>query len=147
MPILNWSRPMADCSRRLTRVSRRKPEPRETQLVAAILEVLTRAGFWCWRVNSGARIVPANPAKGIAKRMIRLAPKGTPDIAGILRPTGRAFHVEVKRPGGKLSDSQREWHAKCMAHGGLVTTETSISGALKTVRAWQKEENIRSVTT
>lgn len=75
-------------------------EPAEADIQRACLEVLRLRGVWAWRTNSGA--------VKVGKRLIRLAPPGTPDILALL-PGGRLLGVEVKRPGGKLRPTQEAW--------------------------------------
>jgi VRR-NUC domain len=52
-----------------------------------------------WRTNSGR--LP-DPKTG---RWVQFNFEGCPDLCGFLKG-GRAFYIEVKRPGGKLSPAQ-----------------------------------------
>ena len=54
---------------------------------------------------------------------------GSPDLVGILR-VGRAFCVEVKRPGKTRSSKQRAWWRAYLAWGGLGGVATSVDEAI-----------------
>lgn len=54
------------------------------------------------------------------KYKINLAPKGFPDISGMLKG-GRSFYVEVKRSEKQKPDkNQLGWHERIQKDGGLV---------------------------
>lgn len=54
---------------------------------------------------------------------------GSPDLVGMLRG-GRAFAVEVKRPGQKLRAEQQAWFKSFYTWGGLGGVATSVDEAL-----------------
>lgn len=70
-------------------------------VTSPLVTALNKLGCHALRINSG----------GYRGRM-KGAPAGTPDILGSYR--GKAFAVETKAKGGKLSESQRAWY---LAHG------------------------------
>jgi hypothetical protein len=108
-------------------------QPREGKIVAAILAWLTAARVWAWRANSGTIVL----GKGAGKRVVRGSPAGTPDILLVLRD-GRLCGLEVKRPvNGRLSESQRDWHAKAGAHAVRVAVVRSVREAMQTVEQWR----------
>jgi hypothetical protein len=101
---------------------RRNLRATEAALQRAILEYLNYNNVMAWRVNSGlARTI--NKGK---KSIIRLAPAGTPDIVGVMYPTGRALFVEVKRPGKKPTDTQLEQMQDLSGFGALCVVATSV---------------------
>lgn len=107
----------------------------ETELVKSILSALPALQVWCWRVNAGVTVL----GHGKARRVIRGAPAGTPDILGVL-PGGRLFGLEVKTERGRLEDSQRKWHAVAEAFGVRVSVVRSVSQAMAVVTSWRLEE-------
>lgn len=109
---------------------KRAPLPLESSIQSSILEALTASGYWAWRVNSGATVV----GEGTGQRMFRGAPPGTPDIR-IEAPV--AGYLEVKRPGEKLSKTQRAWHERAAKHGVRVAIVHSASEALHTMGCWR----------
>jgi hypothetical protein len=75
--------------------------PLEREVLADIMQALRndpRVGF-VWRQTSGTF--------RDGERWIQAGPKGMPDVIGFLRG-GRAFFIEVKRPGERPDDRQRE---------------------------------------
>lgn len=86
----------------------------ESQLQAQIiLEVCNRFGdaITIWRSNTGAF--------HDGKRLIRFGVVGQADVSGIMKPLGCRIEIEVKRPGGKQSQAQKNFQRMMLAHGGL----------------------------
>jgi hypothetical protein len=108
----------------------------ESRIQKSIIEVLQCSGYWCWRNNSGNMVV----GEGESRRFIRMAPKGSPDIIGILPGYGRFFGLEVKVPGKKQSTGQCEWEARARNFGARYAVVTSASEALSTLANWKREE-------
>lgn len=54
---------------------------------------------------------------------------GSPDIVGILGPTGRWFCLETKTPKGRLSEKQKEWHRMARSMGAFVAVARSVDEA------------------
>lgn len=128
----------------------------ESTLVTAILKALTLKGYWAFRVNSGAVLLPTKAKSG--HRIIKGAPAGTPDIFVVLptdshwvtterRATMTIRHqhpsllgvlhgIEVKSATGKLRASQVAWQAKAARHGVRYGVARSVSEALELVRVW-----------
>lgn len=75
---------------------------------------------------------------GVSARTMQLAPPGAPDLCGVLRapcaacgaPTGRALHVEVKTPVGRLSPAQHNFHRIYRDLGAVVLVARSPEDAL-----------------
>lgn len=91
------------------------PQVRETAIVVACLwrlRTLPRSDFW--RVNSVAR-----PRADGSGGMVRAGPKGAADISGVIGPEGWRCEIEVKRPGGSLTEWQIAWRDTMRAHGAI----------------------------
>lgn len=114
-----------------------KLRPRETPIVRAVLAALQLRGAWCWRANSGALILPETA--GAARRVIRGAPAGTPDILGAL-PGGILFGIEVKAPGGKVRPAQAAWIERARASGARAAVVFSAAEALRVYDGWVRHE-------
>jgi hypothetical protein len=71
----------------------------ENDVESACLDVLRLRGYWPTRMHAGL----FKSADG--KRWIRGVEKGTPDWLAMRKPS---FFVEVKRPGGVLSEIQKQ---------------------------------------
>lgn len=100
-----------------------------SDIVTPALKALKRLNVIAWRMNSGGR-----------RGRVTLAPAGTPDILGVLAPSGRLFGLEAKLPGGKPTPVQAEWHARAQGSGVLVATIHSAADAVRVVTEWQQRE-------
>ena len=69
----------------------------ESEIESSILQYLRFNGVMCWKDRQYAK----KPTKGSLRSQ-----NGTPDIIGILSD-GKFLGIEVKKPGGKLSDEQK----------------------------------------
>lgn len=77
------------------------PVPSENDVEASCKAILSRHGYWVKKNHAGL----FQSMDG--RRRINGVPKGTPDYT-CLHSKHRGFLLEVKRPGGKLSDDQVE---------------------------------------
>jgi Holliday junction resolvase len=100
----------------------------EKDIQKQIVDYLTIKGWYLIRVNSGAQFVES---KG-KKRMIRLAPAGTPDIIAC-SPEGRFYGIEVKRPGNKPTQLQKETLQRITATGGVGMWVTSVDELIEDI--------------
>lgn len=66
---------------------------------------------------------------------------GSPDLVGILAPTGRWVCLEVKVPGEKPRANQRECHALWRKFGAFIATVTSSKEAIAAVERARKGAN------
>lgn len=98
---------------------------RETEILRAIHEAVVRTGrALLWRNNTGlATYGRAKVAYGLGV--------GGADLVGVLRPSGRAFALEVKTPTGRLSAEQKAWHRAWAGAGGFVACVRSVDEALQ----------------
>ena len=88
----------------------------ETQISRNIGDLLTKAGIWNMRINSG-RVK-------VRQGWMQLAPKGTPDRMAIIN--GTAVFIEVKRPGYKPSADQLLAQREIAKSGAIVLNATSL---------------------
>ena len=107
----------------------KQKKPLEKDIQKQLFEWLLVHGFRVWRQNSGA--VTAE-YKG-KMRFVRFnSQPGLSDIGGWVPPrlSGAThsipLYVEVKRPGGKLSDDQARFLAKVNADNGIGLVARSI---------------------
>ena len=109
---------------------RRRPEQQIQRALADHLRLRAVPGlFWFACENGGARTAIEG---AILKRCgIRC---GVPDL--ILIKSGRCFGLELKAPGGRLSDAQRLAHHEMRAAGAMVETATGIDAALRVLESW-----------
>ena len=95
----------------------------ETDISRGIRETLARLGVIVWRNQAGT----------MQGGRVHLAPKGTPDLIGVL-PGGRFLGLEVKRPGQKPTEVQLQWQRDLIAKGAVCAVVTSVQEAVDVVR-------------
>jgi hypothetical protein len=97
----------------------------ETALSAFIRDALLATGrVLLWRNNVGR-------LQDIRGRWITYGlGVGSPDLVGILRPSGRMIAFEVKLPGKSPTPEQLAWHRAAAAAGALVVVVHSVEEAL-----------------
>jgi hypothetical protein len=100
------------------------PEPRETDIQAAILKALEihPSVIWAHRMNTGAGRLTYGDGK--ASRFIRFGFTGCPDVLGQLRD-GRLLAIEVKRPSGKVSPEQQAFIQRAAENGAVALVARS----------------------
>ena len=65
-------------------------------------------------------------------RFVRVGQRGLPDISGMLHG-GRAYAIEVKRPGRLADERQAEYLNRIQAAGGCAGVASSVSEAIAIV--------------
>lgn len=115
---------------RRTRRRQREEEMIQRALVT-LLEVAARPGVAWTHVPSGERRDPLAGAilKGMGHR------PGWPDLVFV--KAGRFFGLELKKPGGRLSDSQRTAQAALADAGAVVETAYSVDEAIAILKRWE----------
>lgn len=94
----------------------------EAEIQREIFDYLRARRYTVLRTNAGG-------IKLSSTRFVHLAPKGTPDLLAIdLR--GRHHWIEVKTPGGKLKDVQREWIDEHRSRGCDVVIARSVDDVI-----------------
>ena len=106
----------------------------EQQLQAAIMTALGTRSDLCrlWRINAGTS------RAWDEARAIKGAPKGHPDITGLL-VDGRWFGIEVKRPGQKQSPAQVSFEVMVRRFKGVYLVARSVEEAVAGIESAVKE--------
>lgn len=86
----------------------------ETQILTQCLDYLKRKRYFAYRNNSGATVYETNGRR----RLVRYGHAGSSDIIGMM-PDGRFLAIEVKRPGGKLTELQANFLNNVNDNGGV----------------------------
>ncbi len=103
-----------------------KTKVSEAEILKSILVFLKLKRIFHWRQNSGSY---AND-----NRWISFGFKGCSDIIAIFPSgdkRGTMLTLEVKRPGGSLSDSQIEFILNVRKHGGCASVVESVEDVEK----------------
>lgn len=95
----------------------------EKDIQKAILDYLLMRGHYVWRNNTG----------GFKKDnyWIRVGHKGSGDIIGYEKGTGRFISIEVKRRGGVLSPEQAEFIRLAQSNGALSCVAYDITNVIE----------------
>lgn len=96
----------------------------ETELSKCIQKKLEGLGCLVIRVQSGLLRLPG--------RVVRCAPKGTPDLC-VLVDGGRTVWLEVKHGTGKASAEQFEMHNAMRSMGHEVAVVWSVEDAIYSI--------------
>src|SRR5947208_6166428 len=101
-------------------MTRFETQPLEQAIQSQILSYLRLKRIFCYKhQNAGiyreGRYIPSHT-------------RGVSDIIGIL-PGGRFLAIEVKRPGGKVSDEQQQFIDNINERGGLAFVARSVDEA------------------
>jgi hypothetical protein len=119
----------SDVEQRLAAVTRR-PEQAIQRAVFAHLAARSAPGVFAFHVpNGGLRSrVEASIMKGLGVRA------GVPDIIAV--KDGRAYGLELKAPGARLTAVQRDTHVQLSEAGATVAVAYSLDNALAHLEAW-----------
>ncbi|UXR75621.1 MULTISPECIES: VRR-NUC domain-containing protein [unclassified Staphylococcus] len=98
---------------------------RENELQKQIIENLNNSGCKVWRANAGK--------VRMGKRVIRLLPKGFPDVFGVRLKDGKFIAIEIKKTVGKLSDEQIAFRDWAQSHKIIYGIARSVDDALKII--------------
>lgn len=149
-----------DPPRRLFRGLRRL-KPLEQQVQGGVLELLQRLPnevAWAHKVPAGQFVVVRrDPASGLSARkqleaaadagffkrsqiaFIQAAPEGVLDLALQLTGTGTHCEIEVKVPGRKATQAQRDRIDLVRAHSGLADVIDDIDEVQGLIRRWREQ--------
>lgn len=116
---------LAETGDKLKRSSFLNTKTTERDIQWSIMEYLLYRKYFVWRSNAGTAV-----AQGM---FFRLAPKGCPDIIGIL-PDGRFLGIEVKKPEGVVSKEQETFISKINELGGVAFVARSIDDVEKNLK-------------
>jgi hypothetical protein len=107
------------------------PAPSERQVQRAVLQRLALqapAGTTWFHVPNGGFRKPVEAAILKADGVV----SGVPDLCIITG--GRAYFLELKRPGGKLSENQKSCHEKLRGAGATVMTAAGVDEAVSALQ-------------
>lgn len=94
----------------------------ERDVQRAVMEWLSVKGIFHWRMNNAGIF----DAKTGGYRFHGL--KGVSDILGIMPDgSGRILAIEVKRPGGKMTEAQKIFQQRIAELGGIATCVSSVA--------------------
>ena len=99
----------------------------EATIQGEILLALSQAGHRAWRANAGE----VRTQQGY---VVKLLPKGFPDIFGYRKDDGKFFAIEVKNDKGKLRDEQKKFKAFAETQPILYGVARSVDDALEILK-------------
>lgn len=100
---------------------RTKKGPTEKQITANIRKYLSIKNIWHWKQWQGPMSQP----------------RGVSDIVGILY--GLMLAIEVKKPGGKLSDYQERFLENVNKRGGIAFVAFSVDDVIRVIEGIEKQ--------
>ena len=108
----------------------RQPEAALQRSVIAHLAWRARPGAWWTHVPLGGlrSKVEAAILRGLGTT------RGTPDL--LIVADGKAYFLELKSAGGRVTDAQRQCHEALRAAGAMVETCVGIDAAVAQLTAW-----------
>lgn len=96
----------------------------EAAIQKAILEMAElMPGIKVWRQNTGAARYVDKRGK---PRFVRFGMPGSADLTGLVLPSGRRIEIEVKAPGGKLTQAQEAFGLGIEKAGGIYWVVRSV---------------------
>jgi len=115
---------------KVTRQHGQSEIPLEKDIQKAIIQFLSAHPKICiyGRFNSGTAITGDGLGNTRYTRFNSI--KGFPDIHGMLKG-GRAVYIEVKRPGGRVSEDQQDFIDKVSAHGAVAFIAYSVDDVIE----------------
>ena len=111
-------------------VKRKQPEAAIQRAVFEHLRIRPATGVFAFHCPNGGARRPIEAA--ILKGLGVVA--GVPDIIAI--KDGRTHAVELKAPGGRLSDNQRATHSAMIGAGVQVAVADNLDDALALLEGW-----------
>jgi len=106
--------------------------PEQTLQIAVVKHLNARSEpgvFWFHCPNGGKK----SPQMGAIHKALGVVP-GVPDL--IILKGGKMYGLELKAPGGRLSDSQRLVGPRMEECGAEISVARSIDEALITLECW-----------
>ena len=125
-------------SARVARVARRAlrvsaGEKSEDEIHEAVVAELRKAGVRFFHAPNESN-VPVQYRAKLARKGLQA---GVPDLV-ITQPNrwGRPSALELKRPGGRVSEAQSTWIARAEIDGWTCAVAYGLEDALETLRTW-----------
>lgn len=98
----------------------------ESRIQSEIMLELSKQGHKVWRSNAGT-------VKNQQGYVIKLFPKGFPDLVGFRGNDGKFFCIEVKDEKGRLSEAQKQFAKFAESQPILYGVARSVEEAIKIV--------------
>ena len=95
------------------------PIPKESDITKQIRSYLNLMGIPHWKIWQGA-----------------MSFKGISDILGVLPPDGKFLAIEVKRPGRKPTERQRQFLEQVASAGGIAIVAYSVEDVAKKLKEY-----------
>jgi hypothetical protein len=111
----------------------RQKGPKEAAIQCAVVKHLQSravAGVVWFHVPNGGSRNRIEAAKLVGAGVV----SGVPDL--VLIANGRAYGLELKAVGGRVSPAQQEMHRRWERAGGVVAVAVGLDAALSTLEAW-----------
>lgn len=105
--------------------------PLEKHIQRQILDYLAANKIFAWKNHTGGQYMPRN------ERFIPSPSKGASDIFGILNQgfaKGRFLAIEVKRPGGRVTQLQQNFIDNVNENGGYAFVAYSVDDVIEKLR-------------
>lgn len=118
--------------------------PSEKDIQKAIINYLLTLGHAAWRNNAG---VSFGEYKG-KRYVIRHNVKGSGDIQGFFRGSGKFFSIEVKNWKGKVSPAQQEYIRWVEGKGGVAFVARDLETVVKMLEKytlWGRKVTLETV--
>lgn len=104
---------------------------KEKDIQNAILEYLQARGHFVWRNNTGFSKREYTTRSGETRTsVLRAGIIGSSDIIGAHRETGQFIAIEVKRPGNKPTEYQRDFLDRIGECNGIAIVATSLDDVM-----------------
>lgn len=118
-------------------------KPLEKQIQNQILEWLNAQPHCkAWQTQSGAIY---DPTRKTFRKPPKWAPVGVADIIGIWH--GYFLAIEVKRPGGRVSQHQRQWLVDMVNQGAIAMIAFSMEDVVGLLSALKIEDGVADFET
>jgi hypothetical protein len=108
--------------------NRRDPAVLEAPIMRAVIGLLRFRGCWVTRIEGGGKLLHRKGELGIGASEMT----GLPDVLAVLK--GQLFGLEVKAPGGKLSQSQLTQLQAMQRSGARVAVVLGTDGLWDWIR-------------
>ena len=102
----------------------------EATIQAEILVEVNKRGHRLWRSNAGTIQTKHGG-------VVKLYPRGYPDLTGFRKGDGKFLVIEVKKPSGRLSEHQKKFAEWASTQPILYGVARSVDDAIKII----EEEN------
>ena len=108
------------------------PHESETAIKRHIMQYLRLQGFFCW-VNVSTGIY--DPTIGKFRKLTGYGMmRGTSDILGVFKKTGKLLAIEIKTKSGKVSPEQEFFLSEVNRNGGIGFVARSVEEVIEKLK-------------